>query len=268
VQVGLAVTPGRLAAVYRELLRTAEDLLGHAGAENFFFMHKPPGLRVRFETAGRCRSGLERELSARAARWRAAGLIADATPAVYEPEAHLFGGPVSMASVHRLFTADALAWLGYHVLACTAPVHPGPNWAFSLALLRSLFDGLGVVGWEDRDVWDRIRRDAGRRLAAPALAVDGFGRAADGVRQAWSNRTDLRAQLSPAVETLLDRFGLAARAEGHRWLAEYFTTRDAYVGPREAVAYYVVYHWNRGGLPAVRQAFLAESLARGAAATP
>jgi thiopeptide-type bacteriocin biosynthesis protein len=271
VQFGLVVGKDRLAAVYLELLRTAEEMLSQADAENFFFMHKPPGLRVRFEAARAGRLDLERELHARADHWQDKELIKRVTPGVYEPEAHLFGGPESMRFVHRLFTADSLAWLGYHVLAANTEAgtcnRQPMSWAFSLRLLREFFAGLNVAGWEDHDVWDRVRRDTGRCLSDAHLAMDGFAATALAIRGAWSGRNSRRGKLGPAADNLIEQYGLVARVEGHRWLDEYFGTRQAYVGPREAAAYYIVYHWNRGGLPLLRQAVIAESLADPEAAT-
>lgn len=260
MQMGLAVVAGQRIALYAELLRTANELLAD-GADNFFFMHKPPGLRVRFEVTGASRARMQSVLLERANGWRADGLVESATSACYEPEAHLFGGPVSMMSVHRLFTADALAWLDYHLLAA-GTARPGSDWAFSLALLRRLFDAVGIAGWEDRDVWDRIRRDTGRRLRPEYLAEDGFGRAAEGLRSTWGSPGELLAQLSPGARDLVERYGAAADAEAPRWRERYFDTPHAYVGSREATAFFAVFHWNRGALTIGRQSLLAEALAR------
>ena len=258
LQLGVAVPPGRGVAFYQELSRAAVALLD--GAENFFFMHKPPGFRIRFEVTAARRATVLNALTDWADGCRAAGMVASVTPARYEPEAHLFGGPVSMRSVHRLFTADSLAWLGYHALTGGA-APPGPDWAFSLAVLRGLFDALGVVGWEDRDVWHRVRTATGRRLPPGHLAVEGFGAAATSLRRLWTDPARLRAQLSPQAVDHLTRCTAAMAEEGPRWQRDYFATPDAYVGPREAAAFFAVYHWNRGGLSMARQCMLAEALA-------
>jgi thiopeptide-type bacteriocin biosynthesis protein len=264
IHIGLGFAHGQQSAVYTEVLETARGLLDQTAVSNFFFMHKPPGLRIRFETPGWNKAEVERELSVRISSWISRGLITTANPAVYEPESHLFGGPVSMASVHRLFTADSLAWLGYHRLVA-ANNTPGPNWVFSLALLNSLFAALHIVDWEDRDVWDRVRRQAGRRLSPTSLGVEGFAEARDGIHRTWRDKDSLYSQLSRPAATLVRKYDASAIAEGERWNAEYFTTSAAYVGPREAAAYYVVYHWNRGAMHSVRQALLAECLAEGSA---
>ena len=262
IHIGLSVAHGRQSTVYAEVLDTARYLLEQNTVSNFFFMHKPPGLRIRFELSGWNKTEVEREVSTRIDSWISKGLITAANPGVYEPEAHLFGGPASMTSVHRLFTADSLAWLGYHRLVA-ANTTPGPNWVFSLALLSSLFAALQIVDWEDRDVWNRVRGQAGRRFIEGHLGVEGFAEVADGIRRMWHDKDALYAQLSSSAVALVRTYAAYAVAEGERWNAEYFATPLAYIGPREAAAYYVVYHWNRGALPSVRQALLTECLAEG-----
>jgi thiopeptide-type bacteriocin biosynthesis protein len=253
VQVGVSPAPGALDELRGRLAGLARDLLGDGRASNFFFMHKHPGMRLRFETAGADRQRLASRLHLLLERWRSDGVVALVLPAVYEPEAHLFGGPVSMRSVHRLFTLDSLAWLGDRGTG---------SWATSMCLLRPLFAGLGVEGWEDRDVWDRVRWQTYRRLPSAVTGLDAFGGAAGGLRAAWRAPSQLRRQFGPEAGGLLAEYEGAVRPEVERWRADYFETPDAYVGPREALAYYIVFHWNRARLDGRRQALIAEALAR------
>lgn len=254
VQVGLVVPPGPVDPdLYRRLAAIIRELLDRGDVRNAFFMHKPPGLRLRFEVAGPDRARVEHDIYDRLAIWRV-------EPAVYEPETHLFGGPVSMRSVHRLFTLDALAWLDHH--GGPADAGPaGPPWALSLLMLRALFDGLEIVGWEDIDVWDRVRSRGGRRLAPQALAHDDLARVADQVRTSWAGPDRLLAQLPPATRRIAETYRAAVLPVAARWRADYFATRQAYVGPREAAAYFTIFHWNRAAFVPIRQALLTEALA-------
>jgi len=245
VQVGVAPVDGR---VYARLARLADDLLAEPGVTNFFFMVKPPGLRVRFETCPDRQGWLAGVLERRLAGTTRIG--------VYEPEAHLFGGPASMAYVHRLFTVDARAWLAFHELSA-----PGPGWQFSLALLRHLLGGLAVAGWEDLDVWERIRTRAGRDLP-PGLDPDRAAVAAEGIRAHWTGPRDA---LPAPARALADRWGPPLSAAARDWLTGYFRGAGAAIGPREGAAFATVFHWNRGRLPAVTQALLATALADRAA---
>jgi thiopeptide-type bacteriocin biosynthesis protein len=262
VHVGLQLPSGApTAELYRRLAVHARDQLAQTAASNFFFLHKPPGLRVRFEATRSDRPRLEREQDLLFAAWQRQGLLDGIVSAVYEPEAHLFGGPVSMRCVHRLFTIDALAWLDVHALDGGSGRQAGPHWAISLVMLRALFDGLGIVGWEDLDVWDRIRGKTGRQLGGQALAHRGYAQVADQLRAGWRDHDRLRRELPSAVREITDAYRNAVIAEAELWRREYFATRHAYIGPREAAAYFTVFHWNRAGLSSVRQALVTEALA-------
>jgi thiopeptide-type bacteriocin biosynthesis protein len=249
--------------LYYELATTVGDLLDDKDIGEFFFMHKPPGLRVRFETAGAKRARLQAVLEERFCQWRDQGLIDQWNPAVYEPEAYLFGGPISMRSVHGLFTADSMAWLAFHALAeDDATTHArGPAWAISLAMLRGLFDALKIVGWEDLDVWDRVRWQTGRRLEGQDNVSAGFSQLVGLLRQAWSQPDALRELFSPKIQEVLDVYRRSVEEEAARWRSDYFSTTGALIGPREAAAYIIVFHWNRGGFSVIRQAMIAEALA-------
>lgn len=237
-QFGLTPNPERRGELYPALEPVARQ------ADAFFFMHKPPGMRVRFQGPD-----VREHLDA----WRDEGLLADWRHGVYEPESHLFGGPASMRSVHRVFTADSLAWLGYH-----AAERPGPAWAMSLLLLRSLLSALRIVDWEDLDVWDRVHT---HRPLAPAAAKDPrFHRLADELRTAWSSPAVLAAKLSPSATDLAEEYGKAVAEEGPRWFDEYFESGSALLGPRAVASYVILFHWNRAGLPSRHQALLAGAL--------
>ncbi|WP_336048335.1 thiopeptide-type bacteriocin biosynthesis protein [Streptomyces sp. CA2R101] len=263
LQYGLEPRPERMGDLYAAIDATARELLQEEKADGFFFMHKPPGLRVRFETAGSRRSRLDSLLEDRVRSWNSEGLIAAWCRGVYESESYLFGGPDSMRSVHRVFAADSLAWLGYHQLARKPVVDgpPGPCWAMSLVLIRSLCDALEIVGWEDLDVWDRVRRQTWRQLAADTSGNEEFARLTRCLRQGWDNPDELTALLSPGARTLVDEYRRSIAREGARWLADYFMAPQAAVGPREAAAYAIVFHWNRGCFPLARQSLITEALA-------
>ncbi|MDH3598753.1 MAG: thiopeptide-type bacteriocin biosynthesis protein [Candidatus Tectomicrobia bacterium] len=260
VQVGLEV--GRevpYIELYRRVACTARELLEDSSASNFFFMHKPPGMRVRFETTVAGRHRLKEALYQRLSVWQSEGVVEHVVPGVYEPEYHLFGGPVSMLSVHELFTIDSLTWLDFHVL--TASEESGPTWALSLVMLRALFTGLHITDWEDLDVWDRIRRKTGRRLPGEALAQAEFATVAADIQSQWFRHQALLDELSPQGQRIAQSYQQAADPVTARWRSEYFTTRQAYIGPREAAAFFTIFHWNRAALPLTRQALLTEALA-------
>ncbi|MEU5976838.1 thiopeptide-type bacteriocin biosynthesis protein [Streptomyces sp. NPDC047315] len=257
--VQLNVTPRQssLVDLYGKLADTAREVLAD-GASAFFFMHKPPGLRVRFQAAEVADTAdLRAELLERTKAFDE--LAAPPVAAVYEPESYLFGGEAAMPWVHELFTADSLAWLDLHTGSGGEPA-PAP-WRVSLLLVRELLAGLEVVGWEHRGVWEAVRAETGRALPG-GLADAERRRAAEGIRQWWGRpREEALAALPgdwPAV-LAQHRTAVARAAEG--WRRGYFESGEAVRGPRRAAAYAVIFHWNRGLIPASRQCLLTEALA-------
>jgi len=244
-------------ALYQAVGGTLRTLITGELAHDAFFMHKPPGIRLRLRTELACRQTVEVELNRALHEWTKLGLITGWRPAVYEPERALFGGPVSMRSVHRVFTADSIAWLGFHGTA----EPPGPVWAMSLLMIRELFAALAIVGWEDGDVWDRLRRQAGRAVTTSVRQTAVMERLADVLNRHWHTPDATRDLLSPAARNLLDEYATAVHAEAPRWMSEYFTAPGATLGPREVAAHVIIFHWNRAKLPAHWQALFTEALA-------
>jgi thiopeptide-type bacteriocin biosynthesis protein len=259
IQFNLTPAPTAWERTYRVIADAARELIASGTARSFFFMHKPPGLRVRFEAAGRDTEVLRAELTRRFNGLP--GHPRSPYHGIYEPESYLFGGPLSMRYVHELFTVDSLAWLDHH-LANTREGGPEQlaDWRLSLVLLGELLAGLGVVGWEHRGVWEAVRDGTGRRLAT-GLDDDGR-RAAAGVLAAWqAGPPALLAQVPPERRTAVEAHGDAVRRAAERWRGGYFDSGDALIGPRRAAAHHVIFHWNRGRLSLARQSLLTHALA-------
>ncbi|MFD7491547.1 thiopeptide-type bacteriocin biosynthesis protein [Streptomyces sp. NPDC059832] len=261
VQVNLAPQPLSWPRLYEWLAGTAHDLLGARAARAFFFMHKPPGLRVRFQAYGADATlPLRAELMDRIKEF--GELAGPPVCTVYEPESYLFGGPGSMPWVHEVFTADSLAWLDHHTRRPgDGGGHAAADWRLSLFLLRELFDGLHIVGWEHRGVWEAVRTDTGRGLPE-GLRDAALRRAAQGIRAHWERpRAQLLAGLPEALRAGQERHGEAVRRAADHWRTGYFESGDAVRGPRRAAAYAVIFHWNRGRLSYARQSLVTEALA-------
>jgi thiopeptide-type bacteriocin biosynthesis protein len=263
LQVGLRPRedPAARGELCRQLARLARRLLGDSTADDFFFMNKPPGMRLRFRTSAPGGAPeLADVLHAEVARWRAEGLIDHVEPGVYEPESRLFGGPRSMPFVHALFTVDSLVWLDYHACRAIEGDAVSPAWLVSLAMLRTVFAGLDITGWEDVGVWDCIRNVAGRRLGGEEVSVPAYGAVADEIRGVWSRADRIVDALHPPVRETLARHDAALLTGAAHWRAGYFCRPGASLGPRAAAAFYVIFHWNRAALSHTEQALVAESL--------
>ncbi|WP_240796164.1 thiopeptide-type bacteriocin biosynthesis protein [Streptomyces sp. RFCAC02] len=260
VQLNLTPDASGPAGLHRRLAAAAGETLGSGLARDFFFMHKPPGVRARFRAAepslaGDLRTVLLRHLTPD--QGAAAGQRPVAT--VYEPETYLFGGPRSMPHVHTLFTADSLAWLDLHTGA--AGGQPPAAWRVSLTLLRTVFDRLGIDGWEHRGVWQAVRDETGRRLPG-GLHDTALRRVADGIRAHWAEGAEAQLAALPEAwrNVLGPRLDGVARA-AEQWRTRYFASGEATVGPRRAAAHHVIFHWNRGLVSTARQCLLTEALA-------
>jgi thiopeptide-type bacteriocin biosynthesis protein len=245
----------------RQVASFARKLLSDSTVDDFFFMNKPPGMRLRFQTAAAASSAdLEDVMRAEAMRWRAEGLIDYVELGVYEPESQLFGGPRSMSFVHALFTVDSLIWLDYHSCRAVEGEAISPAWLVSLAALRTVFAGLDITGWEDIGVWDRIRKMAGRRLGDDRVSLPLYAELASDLREAWSRKDRILDELHPAVKAIVTHHDSALFTGAARWRSDYFCQGTASLGPRAAAAFYVIFHWNRAALSRTEQALLAESL--------
>lgn len=263
VQFGIQHTdaPGPLRDLHGRLGLLVRRLLSDAVVGNFFFMNKPPGLRIRFEVRRASVASLSDLIGVEVADWSAGGLVEGTTSEIYEPESHLFGGPASMPLVHALFTQDSLLWLDYHASGSSEATTGTPAWLLSLAVVHALFDGLGIEGWEDVGVWDRVRGTTGRRLASESQVLPGYQEAADGIRDVWSRRDSLVELLDPALQRGATESLASVRTLARAWRSDYFNASEAYIGPRTAAAFWVVFHWNRGRLSVAQQALMAEALA-------
>lgn len=244
--------------LYAELATTTAGLDDSGLIGDFFFMHKPPGLRLRYRAAGDADRPLRHRLAGMLARLRGDGLIHGYRPWRYEPEQRLFGGPMSMRHVHRLFTADSAAWLDVHA---TGPHPPATVWAVSLLMTRALLDALGVGGWEDLDVWDRIERHGGRVLAPAAAADPRAVQLIDVLRRGWADPDVLGGRIPAPARAALDTWRAAVPPIAEDWISDYFATRTAAVGPRAAAAFAVIFHWNRARLSLGQQALITHALA-------
>jgi thiopeptide-type bacteriocin biosynthesis domain len=243
----------------RQVASVARTVLSDSLADDFFFMNKPPGMRLRFQAAAGTDPGhLADVVNAQVMRWRADRLINHVEHGVYEPENQLFGGPASMKFVHALFTVDSLMWLDYHACRADEGDAISPAWLVSLTALQTVFAGLEIVGWEDIGVWECIREVAGRRLRQDKESVPLFPEVSGELREAWSRRNRLSAEAAvPAIVAAYDSALLEGAA---RWRSGYFCRPGASLGARAAAAFYVIFHWNRAGLSSSEQALLAESL--------
>lgn len=263
VQIGIRPTTDQFSSrrVYSSISGLAENLLLSGVVRNFFYMHKWPGIRLRFEACDDAsindvRLGIDHVMQ----RMKRDRLIVNIQSGVYEPETYLFGGSASMEHVHGLFTVDSLFWLRYHAGIPHEMSRSLPVWLISLELLHGVFDGLEIDGWEATGVWDCLRTEAGRSISGEVKALSDFTEVAGALSAQWRDRANLLDAADPETAELITRHREALRVGARCWKEAYFATASAELGPRQAAAYYVIFHWNRAGMTPEKQALLAESL--------
>jgi thiopeptide-type bacteriocin biosynthesis protein len=111
--------------------------------DHFFFMRKPPGLRIRIDcnvarevVAAQCLKAL--------APLEPLRMIGYARVGRYEPETALFGGPAAMAHIHRFFCADTRAWLAL----------AGEPLADADALPAAILEEVFLAALDPSEAWD------------------------------------------------------------------------------------------------------------------
>jgi thiopeptide-type bacteriocin biosynthesis protein len=126
----------------------------------FFFVRKPPGVRLRFSVDA-SRERLVAAIDDWLAEMTRHRHVVSHVSAIYEPEEYRFGGPAGMAVAHRLWSDDSKLVLEYECLnqARRGSVSRAALWALSVnELLRVALDDTAEA-W---DVWCRLA-DAVRR---------------------------------------------------------------------------------------------------------
>lgn len=221
----------------------------HTGQlDTWWYLRKPPGLRLRYQPTNPHTQVVDTLLSHLAAT----GHVTSWTRGIYEPETIAFGGPAAMAIAHTLFHHDS-----QHLLAHTAPPNTTPTKTTpgigqretTVLLFATMLRAAGLDWFEQGDVWAAIvdlRPAIPTHRTTPARVAE-LGRAVqrlmtvnargvpDLLAESWLAAFDTAGQQLAA----LDRKGLMNR------------------GLRAVLAHHFIFHANRAGLPATDQATLA-----------
>jgi thiopeptide-type bacteriocin biosynthesis protein len=232
----------------------AKRWLAERRIRHFFFMVKPPGLRLRF-----CGAGLDRDLAPRLHRLldreRTDGTLVSYEPGVYDAETYQFGGDVGLDIAHDLFNYDSLAILD--LLRSEAPRETLP--VLSLTVLNHLLAELCADPWELWDGWCNMRLvqriptlDPGALAAAAARFEEQRELLA---RTVW-DRDSVLAELPPPQRRVLTRY-LAENVRLARRLRQAARSGELLYGPRKIFPFYAIFQWNRWMFSLRTQAALA-----------
>lgn len=183
----------------------------------------------------------------------ACGLLGGWRRTVYEPESAAFGSQGGMDIAHDLFCADSSNILAY--LRQRKPTLGRRE--LSVLVCSALFRGAGQEWFECGDVWHRVTR---LRPTPSDVPADRLAELAGGLR------TLLAHDARPAG-SLFGTDGLLSFAAP--WAAGFYragrklraAADDGKLdrGTRDILAYHVIFHWNRLGLPTVTQTNLANA---------
>jgi thiopeptide-type bacteriocin biosynthesis protein len=209
--------------------------------DQFFFVRKPPGLRLRFggdDVHRRLEPVLlpwltdaERRNDLRAFRF-----------SVYEPEEARFGGPVGMALAHDAFDRDSCDAVQYEALSDDSREAVG-RVALSIAITNHLLGFALGDRAEMWDVWHRLSERLGEVDGTPSGGRLPEAHVEHVVAGDVLDPARLSDDLGRLVEHRLDHNVRLARS--------IVAARDAgrlAVGLRAWLAALTIFHWNRFGV--------------------
>jgi thiopeptide-type bacteriocin biosynthesis protein len=215
----------------------------------FFFMRKPPDLRLRFagpSLAMQVQPALTQILRV----LRKAGAVDRFHSTRYEPEHHLFGGAAAMRLIHRHFDCDSGAWIALDRLSQAGSRTALPADGVPTAVLNDLF--LRMLGdrFEVWDVWRNL-----------TILTNGADRETSESRSAGIPFLgSLIPLVQPEERRILKRYEQANRrlSDGLRGLNE---SGRLTAGLRGILPFIAMFHLHRHGYGKDRQAALAQAMA-------
>ena len=204
--------------------------------DRFWFVRKPPGLRLRFQASSRA-AAFQSELSTWLLDAEQRNDIRGFRFTVYEPETHRFGGVVGMDLAHTLFDAAATLPLQFHANGA-APLR---GLEVSIATTTNLLGRCLDDTAEAWDVWCRLYD------AIPTLKV-GAKSETELCNACFTGVQALAEALGESWAPLLDNVSAAHDHVG-RGLCALSRAGALRVGLRGWLVAATIFDWNRFGLP-------------------
>jgi thiopeptide-type bacteriocin biosynthesis protein len=218
----------------------------------FFFMRKPPGVRLRFRGTG-LDTTLLPELLALLAGEEAAKRITGHELGVYDEETHQFGGEVGLEIAHEHFDHDSRAL--FEIIRLEAQdADTTDRETLSLLVLNDLVAQVASDGWERWDVWRNMRLAGRLRTYGPEAeaALRGELEANHEALLQTLHPREALAKLPPAEQKVLERY-FAANTKVAARFADAARAGTLLYGARKILPFFVIFHWNRWGMDATTQ---------------
>jgi thiopeptide-type bacteriocin biosynthesis protein len=251
LQLGVAFADAAQARRFQStamLRKAVEAWLAEGLIDSFFFMNKPPGMRLRFSVPGGDERMEDRIVSLLEGA-RGEGLLEWYEFGIYDQETHQFGGPAGIDIFHRFSTCDSLAILRFRELEAEAATTIDRS-VLSILAMNDLVARVAEDSWEQWDLWCEMRLTG--RLVDPD---------SDAAAELRENLEDNRALLEPLLFRRHEVIGdLAPReaAIADAYMRGNQSVADALRGaararalrssPRKILPFFIVFHWNRIGL--------------------
>jgi thiopeptide-type bacteriocin biosynthesis protein len=178
----------------------------------------------------------------------------------YEPETLAFGGPAGMGIAHRLFHADSTGVVDYlRLTAASIPSTRGipPRREVSLLLCNALLSAARLEWYERADVWDRVA--AMRPMSPGVLAPDAIKLAEDLNRLFGVDASPDGGLYGTDGPLAFAGDWVGGFHVAGKKLGDAATQGSLGRGLRDALAYHIIFHWNRIGLPDRTQSILAHA---------
>jgi len=226
------VQHGNLHALFEEIFLKVDNLKKQKALRCFFFMRKPPGIRLRFALRAP-QEDTAREIEACVMKLVKRKFVTRFYRSVYEPETFKFGGPEAVAAVHAHFFADSTAWWRWEQLRYAAATNIDSK-LLSVCVLNDLFaqclDGPEEV-W---DVWCRI------------ATLHGASVVSDGPATPPIRIEHLIDEVTRNEQIILRNYRTHNRAIARK-LAAISSNGKLIFGKRLVLPQIAIYHWNRYG---------------------
>jgi thiopeptide-type bacteriocin biosynthesis protein len=233
--------------IFEDMFPVVESLKRRKLLRCFFFMRKPPGVRLRFalraprkEAVGEiesCLHGLMRR-----------GVIGKWFPSVYEPETFKFGGSEAIEAVHAYFFADSTAWWRWEKLQFRVQTSMGSK-LLSACVLNDLFARFLDGPEEVWDVWCRV-------AALHGACVVREGQAAAAIRI-----EDLINRVTPEEQRIFRTYSSCNETMARRFREIHARGKLLY-GNRLVLPHIGLYHWNRYGFTPEERASIFTAMVR------
>jgi thiopeptide-type bacteriocin biosynthesis protein len=239
-----ALTSAR--AVLRTFAAALAPLCQSGQVRGWFFMRKPPDLRLR---AGHVDAERPLRQCAHAvlADLAGAGAVRGFFESVYEPEHRLFGGTDAMHCAHDYFAADSAAWLGLDLLRQERQRNIDDE-PVVLAILCELFEEALEGPSEVWDVWSNLAEMRRELLAGPVPRLDVPG-------------LDALLPVATPAEARWLQHQRGACATLARDLLAVWESGQLARGLRAVLGHIATFQLHRWGIHGPRQALLARAMA-------